>query len=97
MFRRLFLVFLVFLGMGPRVWAEGIIPVICATQQFKSCKNIDTIFEYLWREYLYEESGSPDKVYVVKNNTIFEYLWREYLYEESGRPDKVYVLKKFNK
>ena len=61
------MVFLVFLGMGPRVWAEGIIPVICATQQFKSCKNIDTIFEYGWDKYRLEKSPKiPSFVYEIK-------------------------------
>ena len=48
MFRRLFLVFLVFLGMGPHVWAEGITPLISANEEFKEWNNKDYIKEYQW-------------------------------------------------
>ena len=88
------MVFLVFLGMGPHVWAEGIIPVICATEQFKGCKNIDTIIEYPWGEFISQNSRWPDKAYEFKDDIIIEYSWGEFISQNSRWPNKAYVIKK---
>ena len=79
MFRRLFLFFLVFLGMGPHVWAEGIISVICATEQLKGCKSINYIYEYNWDNApnnRFRKNGEPAKVYAVEDSGyVYEYNW----------------------
>ena len=85
MFRRLFLFFLVFLGIGPRVWAEGIIPVICTTEQFKGCKNISHIYEYNWNDWpnnperdFSQPMKNPIKVYTSDGYIVKEYNWDDW-------------------
>ena len=80
MFRRLFLFFLVFLGMATHVWAEGITPLISANDEFKEWKNKDYIKEYQWDvntpfNMTDFREKKPCKVYRLSSDYIFEYQW----------------------
>ena len=80
MFRRLFLVFLVFLGMATQVWAEGIIPLISANEEFKEWKSKDYVKEYQWDvntpfNLTDFREKNPCKVYRISPDYIKEYQW----------------------